>query len=168
MDGASAAHLTSTRVHDGPRDGDHELDVRLRAAGLRATAARRSVLGALAELGGHPTADEVLAAVRTSGRRIARASVFNALRDLVTAGSVLLVEVPGAARYELAGPEHHHFVCRTCGAIIDVPRAVGDRLGGTLDLPGARVDETTVVLRGHCPACVASAPDQHGRPPGGP
>jgi Fur family ferric uptake transcriptional regulator len=123
------------------------------------------VLGVLAELGGHRTADEVLAAVRTSGRPIARASVFNALRDLVTAGMALLVEVPGAARYELAGPGHHHFLCRTCGSITDVPCVVGDQLCVTPDLAGARVDETTVVFRGLCPACAASAPDQHGRRP---
>ena len=163
MDGPGAAHLTPARAHDGPRDGDRELDARLRAAGLRATGARRSVLGALADLGGHPTADDVLAAVRTSGRAIARASVFNSLRDLVMAGMVLVVEVPGAARYELAGPGHHHFVCHTCGTIIDVPGAVGDQLSATPDLPGARVDETTVVFRGLCPACAASAPDRRGR-----
>ncbi|MDD9371147.1 MAG: Fur family transcriptional regulator [Acidimicrobiales bacterium] len=165
MDGPGAAHLTPATDHDGLREGDREVDARLRAAGLRATAARRSVLGALAELGGHPTADDVLAAVRTSGRAIARASVFNSLRDLVTAGMVLQVEVPGAARYELAGPGHHHFVCHMCGTIIDVPSAVGDQLSASPDLPGVRVDETTVVFRGLCPACVASERDQRGRRP---
>lgn len=158
MDGAGAAHLTPGRGHDGPRHGDYELDDRLRAAGLRATAARRSVLAAVAELGGHRTADEVLAAIQASGRPIARASVFNALRDLVTAGMVLPVEVPGAARYELARAGHHHFVCRTCGTILDVPCAVGDDLCVTPDLPGARVDEATVVFRGTCPACAAGQP----------
>lgn len=155
MDGAGAARLTPATGHDGPHRGHHDVDARLRAAGLRATAARRSVLAAVAELGGHRTADEVLAAVQSSGRPIARASVFNALRDLAAGGMVLLVEVPGAARYELARAPHHHFVCRTCEAIIDVPYTVGDTSSLTPDLAGARVDEATVVFRGICPACAA-------------
>jgi Fe2+ or Zn2+ uptake regulation protein len=116
------------------------------------------VLAALIELGGHRTADEVLAAVQASGRPIARASAFNALRDLVAAGMALLVEVPGAARYEVARAWHHHFVCRSCGEISDVPCAEGDEPCLTPDLPGARVDEAMVVFRGLCPACAARLP----------
>jgi Fe2+ or Zn2+ uptake regulation protein len=159
VDGAGTARLTRTTTHHDTRkvdrDVDQDLDRRLRAAGLRATAARRAVLGALIELGGHRTAEDVLAAVRAAGRPIARASAFNALRDLVAGGLALFVDVPGAARYEIARPWHHHFVCRSCGAIVDVECTTGAKPCLTPDLPGADVDEATVVLRGRCPACAA-------------
>lgn len=151
MDGAGTAHLTA----------DHDLDARLRAAGLRATAARRSVLTALDDLGGHRSADEILAAVRSAGRPIARASVFNGLRDLVAVGLAVQVDAPGAARYELVGAGHHHFVCDRCGEITDVPYGSVDGARLTADLPGARIAGATVVFRGECATCVA---DQVTRP----
>jgi Fur family transcriptional regulator, stress-responsive regulator len=157
VDGAGTALIPGATAGP-PGPGGEELDGRLRAAGLRATAARRSVLGALTSLGGHRTADEVLVAVRAAGPPIARASVFNALRDLVVAGLALLVEVPGAARNEVAGPSHDHFVCRSCGRITDVERTTGAEPFPTPDLAGALVDEATVVFRGLCPDCAARRP----------
>jgi Fe2+ or Zn2+ uptake regulation protein len=158
VDGAGAASLTPTAAPVASRLGRENLDERLRAAGLRATAPRRAVLAALASLGGHRTADEVLAAVRAAGPPIARASAFNALHDLMAAGLALAIDVPGAARYEIARPWHHHFVCRACGRISDVDCIVGAKPCLAPDLPGAHVDEATVVFRGLCPACAARQP----------
>src|ERR1700744_5002827 len=96
---------------------------RLRAAGLRATRPRIEVAETLRQLGGHRTADEVHA--RLPGA-LPRTSVYNALAPLAAPGIVLRADVgPGAVVYEVAERWHHHFVCRSCGGVTDVPCVVG-------------------------------------------
>ena len=60
------------------------------------------------------------------------------------------------ARYEArVGDNHHHVVCRTCGAIADVDCAVGDTPCLTAaDDSGYEIDEAEVIYWGRCPDCV--------------
>jgi Fe2+ or Zn2+ uptake regulation protein len=133
---------------------------RLRAAGLRVTRQRLAILDALAALGGHPTADDVAAAIGATGSPLPRASLYHALGAMADAGVLLVADAgPGTSRFELAGDWHHHLVCRACGAIVDVPCATGSRPCLEAALPGAVVDEAQVVFRGLCPACAAERPD---------
>ena len=139
----------------------------LRAAGLRATRPRVAVLAALAALGGHRTADDVAAALAAAGAPVPRASLYHVLGSLTTAGMVLVADAgPGAARYEVAGRWHHHLVCRSCGAIVDVPCVGGTRPCLAPDLPGALVDEAQVIFRGRCASCVAAGATPVERPSG--
>ena len=132
---------------------------RLRAAGLRVTPRRVAILDALVALGGHPTADEVAAALGESGSPLPRASLYHALGAMADAGVLLVADAgPGRARFEVAGDWHHHLVCRACGSIVDVPCATGERPCLEAALPGAIVDEAQVVFRGLCPACAAERP----------
>ena len=128
---------------------------RIRGAGLRATQARVAVLDTLAELGGHPTADDVARLLRERGSSVARASVFNVLDDFASRGIVTVASAgPGAARYEVADGRHDHFVCRICGAIQDVPRTA-EADGLSFETGIGRVEDTHVVYRGVCTSCVA-------------
>jgi Fe2+ or Zn2+ uptake regulation protein len=140
---------------DAPRAaGLNGLGDRLRAAGLRATAPRLAVLGELLASPGHHAADELADRLTERGVRIARASVYNVLDDLVRCELVMLADAgPGRALYEVAETPHHHFVCRRCGVVEDVPCAVGRRPCLEVDLPGARIDEAQVILRGLCSRC---------------
>jgi Fe2+ or Zn2+ uptake regulation protein len=125
---------------------------RLRAAGLRVTPQRRAVLGAFAGDGGHLTADEVYQRARGAVPELARATVYNALGELVRAGLLRSVEGFGAARYDPNLDEsHHHFRCRSCGRLFDVhPRAADE-----IDLAdsGFTVERIQVLLEGRCPEC---------------
>jgi Fur family ferric uptake transcriptional regulator len=60
------------------------------------------------------------------------------------------------ARYETrAGDNHHHVVCRSCGAIADVDCAVGPAPCLTAaDDAGFAIDEAEVIYWGLCPQCV--------------
>jgi len=128
----------------------------IRDTGLRATQARIAVLETLAELDGHPTADDVVRRLRDRGASVARASVFNVLDDFAASGLVTVASAgPGAARYELAIESHDHFVCRSCGAIQDVPRAFAAD-GLSLDSDAGRIENTDIVYRGLCSSCLAS------------
>ena len=129
---------------------------RLRDAGLRVTRQRVAILEALVALGGHRTADEVATSLATAGVPIPRASLYHALGSLSTAGVLMVADAgPGVARYEAASSWHHHLVCRSCGAIVDVPCVRGSRPCLDADIPGATIDEAHVIFRGLCASCAA-------------
>ena len=86
-------------------------------------------------------------------------TVYDCLRALTGAGLIRRIQPEGhLARYESrVGDNHHHVVCRSCGAIADVDCAVGDTPCLTAsDDAGFVVDEAEVVYWGRCAACAAA------------
>jgi len=131
---------------------------RLRQRGLRVTGPRLAILSMLERVGGHRSADELVLALRRGGYHHARTTVYNALDDLARAGLVRAAPVDaGALRYESAGPAHHHFVCRDCGSIRNVPLSEDMRPHPMPEIEGAELDELDVVYRGRCPACAVAS-----------
>jgi Fur family ferric uptake transcriptional regulator len=105
----------------------------------------------------HPHADtETLIAVTRRDLDVSHQAVYDVLRALAGAGLVRRIQPAGsAARYESqTGDNHHHVVCRSCGAITDVECAVGEAPCLTApDDHGYAIDEAEVVYWGLCPAC---------------
>ncbi|MCI0634429.1 MAG: transcriptional repressor [Actinobacteria bacterium] len=129
---------------------------RLRAVGLRVTRPRVAVLDALAGEGVHCSVEELLAALAARQVRLARASVYNVLDDLVATGLVMLADVgPGRALYEVADDWHHHFVCRRSRQETEVACSAGSRPCLEAGVPGAEIDEAQVIFRGLCADCRA-------------
>lgn len=138
----------------GPGTLSEDHATRLRGAGLRVTTQRLSILEVLATLDGHPTADEVGAALRDRGRPMPRATLYHGLGSMADAGVLLVADAgPGVSRFEIASTWHHHLVCRACGGVVDVPCVRGRRPCLDADLPGAVIDDAQVVFRGLCPSC---------------
>jgi Fe2+ or Zn2+ uptake regulation protein len=128
---------------------------RLRAAGLRVTQPRLAVMAAVAE---HPHADThaVIGFVRERVAGVSHQAVYDVLQALTGAGLVRRIQPLGSvARYETrVGDNHHHVVCRSCGAVADVDCSVGERPCLTpSDAHGFAVDEAEVIYWGVCPAC---------------
>jgi Fe2+ or Zn2+ uptake regulation protein len=132
------------------------IEDRLRATGLRVTGPRVTVYNLLESLGGHHSADDLVQRLAAQRSGLSRASVFNVLNDLTRCGLIMLCDAgPGRAYYEASEKWHHHFVCRRCGDIYDVPCAMGRKpcLDADLPSPGFSVDEAQVIFRGLCPHC---------------
>lgn len=94
----------------------------LRARGLRVTAERRALLRAIFAQHRHIDAEEILAAVRASGHKISRATVYRNLELMVAAGVVSKVRLPGGRtvfEHLHPGLEHDHLSCRGCGRIVE-------------------------------------------------
>jgi Fur family ferric uptake transcriptional regulator len=135
-----------------------ELEGQLRAASLRVTRPRLAVLAALRD---HPHIDTeaVITLARAELPAVSHQAVYDVLRVLTEADLVRRIQPAGAtARYETrVGDNHHHVVCRSCGAIADVECAVGHAPCLTAsDDQGFVVDEAEVVYWGTCPGCAAN------------
>jgi len=127
----------------------------LRGADLRVTRPRVAVLTAVYE---HPHADtdSIIGVVREDLGEVSTQAVYDVLRALTAAGLVRRIEPAGSvARYESrVADNHHHVVCRSCGAIADVDCAVGHAPCLTpSDDHGYSIDEAEVIYWGLCPAC---------------
>ena len=130
---------------------------RLRSVSLRVTRPRLAVLEALRDHR-HVDTDAVIALVRADLPTVSHQAIYDVLRALTAAGLVRRIQPAGAtARYESrVGDNHHHVVCRSCGAIADVECAVGHAPCLTAsDDHGFVVDEAEVVYWGICPGCAA-------------
>ncbi|MEZ0578069.1 Fur family transcriptional regulator [Nocardioides sp. MH1] len=130
----------------------------LRGAELRVTRPRVAVLAAV-HAQPHADTDALIAAVRadtTQGGDVSHQAVYDVLRALTTAGLIRRIQPSGSvARYETrVGDNHHHVVCRRCGAIGDVDCAVGEVpcLTASAD-NGFVIDEAEVIYWGTCPDC---------------
>src|SRR3954469_1174411 len=131
----------------------------LRRTGLRVTGPRLSVLSVLAERP-HADADTIVTAARDLHESLSPQAVYGVLKALVAAGLARRIEPAGApALFELrVGDNHHHLVCRTCGAVADVDCAVGAApCLEPSDAAGFAVDVAEVVFWGLCREC-QSAP----------
>ncbi|MER7494509.1 transcriptional repressor [Streptomyces pharetrae CZA14] len=127
----------------------------LRGAGLRVTAARVALLETV-RAGDHLDAEAIASGVRERVGHISLPAVYEALHALAAAGLVRRIEPPGSPTlYEgRVGDNHHHLVCRSCGAVADVDCAVGHAPCLTAsDDRGFVVDEAEVIYWGLCPAC---------------
>jgi Fur family ferric uptake transcriptional regulator len=125
----------------------------LRGSALRVTRPRMAVLAAVHD---HPHADtdSIIGMVRADLGEVSHQAVYDVLRALTDAGLLRRIQPPGSvARYEArVGDNHHHVVCRSCGAIADVDCAVGPAPCLT-----ASDDHGYAIDRGRCPECVAAS-----------
>jgi len=130
----------------------------LRSAGLRVTAPRLATLAALAEHP-HASAEDVVVSVRARLGSVSVQAVYDVLHALDERGLVQRIEPAGhPARYERRrGDNHHHVVCRTCGAVGDVDCATGHApCLVPSDDHGFTIDAAEVLYWGTCPTCRAA------------
>ena len=142
--------IKTTSVSDS-----HDLPDTLRANGLRVTRPRVAVLRAVRE-NPHADTEAILGMARADLGEVSHQAVYDVLRALTAARLIRRLQPAGSvARYEArVGDNHHHLVCRGCGAIADVDCAVGYAPCLTAaGEPGYEIDEAEVIYWGSCPRC---------------
>jgi len=129
----------------------------LRGAGYRVTPQRLVIHRTLVGLGRHVGAEELLDAVGRQLPNVSLPTVYSALDALEDAGLVRRVSAgQGHALYDARPADHHHLVCRRCGAVEDLDTDVS--LHGALTTArkhGFAPDGAEVVIRGLCAKCRA-------------
>lgn len=137
-----------------------ELERMLRGANLRVTRPR---VAALAAVHAFPHADTatVIGRVREELGDVSTQAVYDVLHALTSAGLLRKIQPEGSvARYEArVADNHHHVICRSCGAIADVDCAVGHApCLDASDDHGFVIDEAEVIYWGTCPDCRTASP----------
>lgn len=126
----------------------------LRRAGLRVTKARRAVCAVLVEAGGN----EHLTAADVADRagRIDLSTVYRTLDALEEIGLVRHVHLghgPGAYHVTPVD-DHHHLVCDSCGATVDVPlEDLSESIRAVTGPHGFVADGAHFAIVGRCARC---------------
>jgi len=134
---------------------------RCRAAGLVLTPQRLTVFRHLAAGHGHPSAEELHAAVRRELPTLSLATVYKTLDSLARVGAVRRVRGAGArGRWDAGLESHHHLVCIECGSVRDVHDArldaVKRRAAVLAGRHGFAASSHVVDILGRCAACQAA------------
>jgi Fe2+ or Zn2+ uptake regulation protein len=134
----------------------------LRTADLRVTRPRIAVLQAVCATP-HSDTEAIFEAVRAVLPSVCRQTVYDVLHAMTDVGMLRRVQPPGSsARYECRVDDHHHMICRSCGAMADIDcAAVGDAPCLTVSATnGFHLDQAEVMFWGLCPTCSVSDASQ--------
>lgn len=122
----------------------------------RTTTQQQAVWDALEAASGPLLPEDVLKRAQVACPTLGQATVYRALKRLESEGRVeRIADLDGRARFEVEKAHHHHFHCRECDQVFDVPgcaarspSALRQRLPKGFSLEGHEV-----WLRGVCASC---------------
>lgn len=126
----------------------------LKAKGLRVTPQRFAVYANLLQRDDHPTVEQLLHDLNQDLPVSSQATIYSTLEALQAVGLVreVLLE-PGVTRYDANVDSHHHFRCRHCGTIEDIPWQTFHNLNLQQLRDGLQADEYEVTVLGVCDRC---------------
>ena len=113
----------------------HKVAEALQQIGYRLTPQRMMILDAIADSGGHVSAEEIHERVRAAYPYLDISTVYRTLDLLKTLHLVSETDMGrGHAQYELLSKGlHHHLICTECGKILDVDNSFLDPLRSAID-----------------------------------
>ena len=128
---------------------------RLHSHGFRVTSQRMAILNVLSRSGTHLTPVEIHARAARQLPALAGPTVYRTLEKLARTGVVWPLHLEnGHLAYELAGSNHHHLVCTSCGEETEFPGMSLDPIYTKLEaLSGYRLNRDHLTLAGLCPRC---------------
>ena len=122
----------------------------------RPTRQRLAVLDALGSVDDFRSAQEVHEILASSGSRVGLATVYRTLQLYADQGDVdVLRREDGEAIYRRCSEtHHHHLVCRTCGATVEVEGPAVERWTTAMAADHGYTDVShTLEIFGTCAAC---------------
>ena len=126
--------------------------------GLKPTYQRLKVLEYLdRHIDTHPTAEMIYEALSRNMPTISVTTVYNTLNAFLQTGLVTAETITGTeVRYDLVTHPHHHFLCRICGAIIDVDVTCPIVEAKSKVINGHTIEEIHGYFKGICEHCKRS------------
>ncbi|HEX6196214.1 MAG TPA: transcriptional repressor [Jiangellaceae bacterium] len=125
----------------------------------RRTRQRAAIDEILNETDDFASAQQLHATLRARGSRIGLATVYRTLQAMADDGRVDVLRTDsGEAVYRRCdvADHHHHLVCRSCGAAVEIARPAVEAWADQVATEHGYVEVThTVELFGLCPACAA-------------
>jgi Fe2+ or Zn2+ uptake regulation protein len=116
----------------------------------RVTRQRQLVYECVIDRKDHPSANEVFAALQTTG--IGLATVYRQLSNMVDEGVLRSFEHSGQIRYDPLVTPHAHFVCTVCDKIwdVDLPESI---LLTTPNVSNVDIEGLELTWKGICESC---------------
>lgn len=105
----------------------------------------------------HPTAETVYLNIREEFPKISLATVYRNLSLLADIGEIQKISTGnGPDRFDAIAKPHNHFVCKECGAVIDLEM---DSIAHINEIAGksfnGRIDGHSIHFYGICPDCLS-------------
>lgn len=127
--------------------------------GVRPTRQRIAVAEVLATFDDFRSAQEIHALLGRRGENVGLATVYRTLQKLADSGEVdvLRTEDGEAAYRRCSDTHHHHLVCRTCGATVEVEGPAVERWTKSIAAEHGYADIShTLEIFGTCPNCASA------------
>ena len=125
----------------------------LKEHNLKVTPQRLSILSYLETHMMHPTADEIYSALKKSNPSLSKTTVYNALESLKNNNIIQSLTICGSEhRFDFRNDTHHHFLCKSCGRIIDIEIMCPNM--NKVTQFGHKVDEIHGYFKGTCKECI--------------
>jgi Fur family ferric uptake transcriptional regulator len=123
----------------------------------RMTRQRAAVSGLLADVDDFRSAQQLHEMLRSRGDAVGLATVYRTMQALVDAGEVDMIRTAdGESLYRRCTERghHHHLVCRSCGATVEIAADIVERWASQVGAAHGFSDvEHTAELTGTCAAC---------------
>ncbi|NLV49953.1 MAG: transcriptional repressor [Clostridiales bacterium] len=120
---------------------------------------REAIYDLLCSTDTHPTAEWIYNCLKPGYPDLSLGTVYRNISRFKDEGLIVCVGVVGGQeRFDANTGLHPHFVCDTCGAVLDLA-ALQDDTGidrKAEKLYGLRVDRHYLTLHGRCPNCMTS------------
>ena len=128
----------------------------LTECGLRPSMQRLAIYKYMATHPTHPTADEIFEALREIIPTLSKTTVYNPLKLFVEHGVVDEVFIDRTSeRFDGNTELHAHFMCNSCGAIIDTPIAAPEMINSATP-EGVQLAKTQLLYFGTCKECLTT------------
>lgn len=135
---------------------NHDCRDELHRADLRVTSARLGILDALEHADIPLDVAAIMSHLRSRKITADEATVFRVLAAFTKKGIAKPIQFnEGKQRFEYADkPSHHHFICRSCGNVLDVSGCTVDSWQKTLErTQGITIERHSLEFFGLCGRC---------------
>ncbi len=123
-------------------------------AALKYSRQRESIKNYLCGREDHPTADMIYTGIRREFPNISLGTIYRNLSLLIELGEVRRITTEHADRFDANLAPHSHFICRSCGRVMDVQIPVKDPVAAVNgQWPFGDIDECRIEFHGICNQC---------------
>lgn len=123
---------------------------------LKYSRQRESIKTCLMNRTDHPTADALYASIRKEFPNISLGTVYRNLNLLAELGEIARFSCgDGSEHFDYVTEPHYHFVCKTCGAIHDLPLEIVRETSELLPVTVlGKIDSHAIFFYGECESCL--------------
>ncbi len=101
----------------------------------------------------HPTAEKVYERAKRELKTISLGTVYRILKELVSEGKIGEIIVNKQSRFDGNTSYHHHFICKSCGKIVDVKVPLCRYASSKVEEKGYTVEDIEYYFYGLCNRC---------------